>query len=333
MTDQQSELDRQIRKPDQPVVKTLGIVASSRQSGSSSGAIAAGLQFLFARRQQRGWSLCSPATRESAAWVTAYVLARLSDMPSHYIGYALRRQIEDSLDWLMEIRTPKGGWGFGRAGSADDADSTAWSIVALRQHGRAVPDDSLELLRRCRRGDGGIAIFPGAEAASSADATAIAVRALASVDASSSEFLASYLRTDLHRRPCRLDSSFFVSSILMDWEPGTAPWFVVNVVRRLACALPAEGAWEQALRLCCLMRLRMQTAWPLAAGLRRMQLPDGSWPGSAVLAPIAGGSAPQSAPHSDQHGVLATVTAMSALAMGDLQPGLYFGSDLPFRRL
>jgi hypothetical protein len=32
-------------------------------------------------------------------------------------------------------------------------------------------------------------------------------------------------------------------------------------------------------------------------------------------------------------GILATVTALSALAMCDLQPGLYFGSDLPFRRL
>jgi hypothetical protein len=35
----------------------------------------------------------------------------------------------------------------------------------------------------------------------------------------------------------------------------------------------------------------------------------------------------------DEDGVLATVTAVSALAIGDQQPGLYFGSDLPFRRL
>lgn len=328
LTDHHSELDRQIRRPDPPVIKKLGIGTLSHQSGSNSGAIATGLQFLFAQRQQRGWELCSSAARESAAWVTAYVLARLGEIPSHYIGYALRRQIEDSLDWLMEIRTPKGGWGFGQAGTADDADSTAWSIVALRQHGCAVPDESLDLLRRCRRGDGGTAIYPEAETASSVDATAIAVRALASVDTSSSEFLASYLRTGLHRTPCRLASRFFVASILMDWEPGAAPWFIVNAVRQLACEFSAEGAWEQALLLRCLMRLRMQTAWPLLAGLRRMQSPDGSWPGSAVLAPMAA-----TTPHSDRHGVLATVTAVSALAMGDLQPGLYFGSDLPFRRL
>jgi len=265
--------------------------------------------------------------------VTAYVLARLGEIPAHYIGYTLRSQIEDSLDWLMEIRTPKGGWGFGQAGLADDADSTAWSIVALRQHGRVVPAESLELLRRCRRRDGGIAIDPESETISSADATAIVVRALAFTDAASAKFLASCLHTDLHGSPCRLASSLFVSSILMDWEPATAPWFVVNAVRQFACELPAETAWEQALLLRCLMRLRMQTAWTMAVRLRRMQMPDGSWLGSAILAPTAAASASRSMPLADQHGVLATVTAVSALAMGDLQPGLYFGSDLPFRRL
>ena len=110
-----------------------------------------------------------------------------------------------------------------------------------------------------------------------------------------------------------------------------APWLVVDAVRDLACLSSSENAWEQALLLHCAMRLRMQTAWTLAAGLRRMQQPDGSWPGSAVLTPAP--SAPQPAVHVDEHGVLATVTSLSALAMGDLQPGLYFGSDLPFRRL
>jgi hypothetical protein len=49
--------------------------------------------------------------------------------------------------------------------------------------------------------------------------------------------------------------------------------------------------------------------------------------------PIFNGSAHQAAPHFDEEGILSTATALSALAMGDLQPGLYFGSDLPFRRL
>lgn len=112
-----------------------------------------------------------------------------------------------------------------------------------------------------------------------------------------------------------------------------APWFVVNAVRQLTCQHPGESAWEQALLLRCVTRLRLQTAWALAAGLRRMQQTDGSWPGSAQFAPLSAVSPHQSGPRFDDQGVLATVTALSALAMGDLQPGLYFGSDLPFRRL
>jgi hypothetical protein len=119
----------------------------------------------------------------------------------------------------------------------------------------------------------------------------------------------------------------------MDWEPGMAPWFIVNTVRQLTCQMPAEGTWEQSLLLRCLMHLRMQTAWTLLAGLRHTQLPDGSWPGSAALAPVSVEGVGQSRSHFDEQRILATVTALSALAMGDLQPGLYFGSDLPFRRL
>jgi squalene cyclase len=339
VTDQQSELDRKTLRSDDRLAETVGTMATSRPSGASADAIAAGLEFLFSRHQQRTWSLCSPATTESTAWVTAYVLARLGEVPSHHISYSLRPKIEESLDWLLETRTPKGGWGFGATGSADDADSTAWAVTALRQHGRLVPDESLELIRRCRRSDGGFAIYPDTanqsalSTSSAPDVTAIAVRALASIDATSSEFLASHLRTDEMERPCRLASKFFVSSTLLDWEPGMAPWFVVNAVRQLACQHPGESAWEQALLLRCVTRLRLQTAWALAAGLRRMQQTDGSWPGSAQFAPLSAVSAHQSGPHFDDQGVLATVTALSALAMGDLQPGLYFGSDLPFRRL
>lgn len=338
MTDQQSELDRQTRGSDKRFTETLGTLATSRLPGASADAIAAGLEYLFSRRRQGAWSLCSPAITESAAWITGYVLARLGEIPSHHISYSLHRKIEESLDWLQETRTPEGGWGFGATGSADDADSTAWAVTALRQHGRLVPDEPLELIRRCRRSDGGFAIYPVADqselsTSSAPDVTAIAVRALASIDATSSEFLASHLRTDTLKRPCRLASRFFVSSTLLDWEPGMAPWCVVNAVRQLTCQCPADGVWEQALLLRCVTRLRLQAAWGLVAGLRRMQHADGSWPGSALFAPFPSGAAHLSGRHFDDQGILATVTALSALAMGDLQPGLYFGSDLPFHRL
>ena len=337
MTDQ-SELDRQTDGFASRRAENRGPAPISGR-GASADAIRSGLEFLFSCRQHQHWSLCAPFKGESAAWVTAYVLVRLGEIPAECFSYSQRRQMSDSLDWLMESRTSEGGWSFGPIGSPADADSTAWAVTAVRQHGRPVPHEALELIRRCRCSDGGFAVDPETAStssllsASAPDVTAIAVRALAYIDASSSEFLASNLRTDLLGTPCRLGSRFFVSSTLLDWEPGMAPWFVVSAVRQLACEYPGEGAWEQALLLRCMMRLRMQASWALMANLRRMQQMDGSWPGSSLLVSLARVPANQSGPHFDEQGVLATATALSALAAGDLQPGLYFGSDLPFRRL
>jgi hypothetical protein len=298
------------------------------------------LEFLFSQRHQAAWSLGSSPTRESATWVTAYVLARLGEIPAHYLSFTRRQKVEESLDWLTQVRTPQGGWAFGGPDWPDDADSTAWAVTALRQHGRPAPQEALELIQRCRRPDGGFATHPesseNSTRGSAADVTAIAVRALCAIDADSSEFLAAHLGTNIEKWHGRVSSAFFVSSTLMDWEPCMAPWFVVNAVRQLVQQQEAEGAWEQALLLRCRMRLRLQSAWPLAAGLRRVQRANGSWPGSARLASLhtsGTGSAPVPEEYFDEDGVLATVTALSALAIGDQQPGLYFGSDLPFRRL
>ena len=340
MTDQQSELDRQMSRPEERrSTKEPGAVGS-RPYGMSAEAVASGLEFLFSRRHQGAWSLGNPFTRESASWVTAYVLARLGEIPAHHLSFTQRQQVEESLDWLTEARTPQAGWTFGGPGSRDDADSTAWAVTALRQHGRPVPQEATDLIQRCRRPDGGFATHPEAaensDPASAADVTAIAVRALCAIDAASSEFLAAHLRGGVEKGHGRVSSEFFVPSTLMDWEPCMAPWFVVNAVRQLVEQQEAESAWEQALLLRCRMRLRLQSAWPLAAELRRLQRANGSWPGSARLAALyASGNGSALSPDEcfDEDGVLATVTALSALAIGDQQPGLYFGSDLPFRRL
>lgn len=342
MTDQQSELDRQLgRLEEQRSTKGLG-ASCSRSAGVSAEAVGAGLEFLFSCRREAAWSLGGPSIRESASWVTAYVLARLGEIPPHHLSFTQRQQLEESLDWLIAARTPQGGWAFGAPGSPDDADSTAWAVTALRQYGRPVPQGALQLIHRCLRPDGGYTVHPEMPAnnaisrSSAADVTAIAVRALSAIDAASSEFLATRLRTDIATCHGRISSAFFVSSTLMDWEPCMVPWFVVNAVRQLVGQQEAEGAWEQALLLRCRMRLRLQSAWPLAAALRRAQQPDGSWHRLARLTTfqaVSGGTAPHPDELFDEDGILATATALSALAIGDLQPGLYFGSDLPFRRL
>lgn len=332
MTDQQSELDRRTSQPSRDA-------AESRPSGPGAEAIAAGLKFVFAQRHEAAWSLGGSSSPESSAWVTAYVLARLGEIPLHYLCFTQRQKIEESLDWLAQARTPQGGWSFGAHGLPDDADTTAWAVTALRQHGRPVQQGALQLIHRCRRPDGGYTTRPEApeniSRSSAADVTAIAVRALCAIDATSSEFLAAYLQNGAEAGNGRVRSALFVSSTLMDWEPCMAPWFVVNAVRQLV-QQEAEGTWEQALLLRCRMRLRLQSAWPLAVALRRLQRANGSWLGSACLASLytsGNGSARHADEYFDEDGVLATVTALSALAIGDQQPGLYFGSDLPFRRL
>lgn len=332
MTDQQSELDHRTSQPSRDA-------AESRSSGASAEAIASGLKFIFAHRREAAWSLGSSLSPESTAWVTAYVLARLGEISQHLLCFTQRQKIEESLDWLAQARTPQGGWSFGGHGSPDDADTTAWAVTALRQHGRPVQQGALQLIHRCRRPDGGYTTRPEASEnitrSSAADVTAIAVRALCAIDATSSEFLATHLQTNAEAGHGRVRSALFVSSTLMDWEPCMAPWFVVNAVRQLV-QQEAEGTWEQALLLRCRMRLRLQSAWPLAVALRRLQRANGSWLGSACLASLCAsgkGSAVRPGEYFDEDGVLATVTAVSALAVGDQQPGLYFGSDLPFRRL
>src|SRR5262245_2263264 len=102
VTDQQSELERPTRKSDKTLTQDMAPSATSRQPANAD-AISAGLEYLFARRQQRYWSICAADTCESATWVTAYVLTRLLEVPSHQISYARRRKIEESLDWLAEV--------------------------------------------------------------------------------------------------------------------------------------------------------------------------------------------------------------------------------------
>jgi hypothetical protein len=86
----------------------------------------------------------------------------------------------------------------------------------------------------------------------------------------------------------------------------------------LTARFAAESALEQALLLHCLVRLRLNRAWTQAASLRALQKDDGSWPGPS-MAPL----------NCDNNNVIPTVTAVSALVLGESQPGLYFGSDVP----
>ena len=318
MTDQQPKLGQPLMK-DLNGDFALQLGALEGRVGRTRGeAIKAGLDFLGTCWQDGTWQDSSSLLPVgSDAWVTSCVLARLAELSPHYKSHSLQRKIESSLDWLMRVRTPQGGWG--SQSGEDDSNSTAWAIVALRAHGwsRAVPGPALDFLRRCRRFDGGFAassIDVNSAQPGVAEITAVAVGALDQLPWATEDFLAGYLLGAGPAAPGRRTARFHVCAGILDWRDGLASTWLLNQVGQAAAGLGNEGALDRAMLLRCLFRLRMQRAWSLAAGLRAMQMEDGSW-----------------SEHNDQK-IIATVNAVSALALGESQPGLYFGSDLPLPR-
>ncbi len=305
MTDQQPKLGEQLQASVK--VESDGPLRPAASLGQRTNprAIAAGLKYLVSQRHDRHWGACG-----AEAQVTACVLARLGELPPQFVSQSLRRTMEKALQWLVEARTPEAGWG---SAGKDDADSTAWAVIALRKNNRAVPEAALHLIRRCCRLDGGFAARPEG-GPGDPETTALAIQALGVLDSAAENFLLSRLQSD----GARLASPLGVCSAILDWEKGLAPLSLLNQACQLTARFAAESTLEQALLLHCLVRLRLNRAWTLAASLRVAQLEDGSWPGPSA-APL----------HADDKNIIPTATAVSALVLGESQPGLYFGSDLP----
>lgn len=303
-------------------------------------AVLAGLEFLFASRDDGHWTDFSILGKGPEIWVTACCLTRLAEIPADFVGQNFRLNVDESLDWLMSKRTPEGLWGAEEDAEAD-ADTTSWAVVALRRLGKTPPPGALEFIRKCQRPNGGFAAYPETSEVdslykvSAPDTTVIALKALAVANPAAEEFLATRLQTDTVGSWHRLASRFQLWSEMLDMEEGLVSWFLLNRVSQSTAQVPADNAFEQSLLLRCLFRLRMQRAWQEAAALRGLQLADGSWPGSATLGPAMPGAVVRQKPHTqvkDDKRIITTVSAVSALVMGESQPGLYFGSDLPHPR-
>jgi len=252
----------------------------------------------------------------------ACLLGRLGEMPSRYFTHAQQQQIQDSLTRLEQARTPDGGWKC-QGHSDDDAETTAWAVIALRLHGKSVPEPALRMLLRCRRPDGGFAAHPGEVFSQSApEISALAIRALGETDSAAQDFFASRLEA-MNAASREATSRYIALSEILDWEPGMASPYLLDKVRRLTPDLSGDGVMNQALLLRCLLRLRNRWAWPLAAALRAGQKEDGSWLDLETSQPAVAAQA------GADHKIIPTVTAVSALVLDEFQPGLYFGSDSP----
>src|SRR5262249_4417151 len=256
VTDQQPKLG-------QPLMKDLNgdfapqLGALEGRVGRTRGeAIKAGLDFLGTCWQDGTWQDSSSLLPVgSDAWVPSCVLARLAELPADYKSHSLQRKIESSLDWLMGTRTPQGSWG-SRSGD-DDSNSTAWAIVALRAHGKAVPGPALDFLRRCRRHDGGFAASPidvNSAQPGVAEITAVAGRARDHLSWATEDFLAGYLGGAGPAAPGRRTARFHVCAGILDWRDGLASTWLLNQVGQVAAALGNEGALDRAMILRCLFR-------------------------------------------------------------------------------
>jgi hypothetical protein len=269
------------------------------------------LAYLLRQRRNGRWGHLNLPCGATDAGITACVLARLGEVPSLLINPSFERPIVGSLDWLESAHNVQRGWG---DHGLDDMETTAWAVIALRKHGRSVPVIALDFIRRCWQPDGGFGKHP--ESASDPETTALAILALGA-DAKprardAANFLSSWLKADGKKTA----SPLFVCAGILDWDRNLASLELLNQACQLTRGFQTESAFEQALLLQCMVRLRLNRAWILAAGLRDAQLDDGSWPSAA-------------GPSLGDNRIISTVTAVSALVLGDVQPGLYFGSDLP----
>ena len=303
---------------------------------STRAALRDGLSFLFYMRDGGHWADFFLPAGEVDRWVTAYILLRLSRLPLALFEPKERRQLEESVDWLLAARNPSGGWGYNRS-SGDDADSTSLAILALRRHGRPVPREARDVLRCCLGGDGGVATYPrqtplgGSWAASVPDVTALALAALGDeLDGARRREAERFLES--RRLPGGLWPSFW-------WlTPLYATWAVLEarvagkksrrsteieaqLLRALRKYMPVN-TFEVALLLLCQEYLGV-TPPPggLAQRLQSEQQPDGSWLPSAYLRlPSPRVTEPWSTIDAgpafvDRRGLLTTATALEALAL------------------
>lgn len=287
---------------------------------SSSDSISAGL---LAMSQEEWNGLDGGSPCRVRASTTASVIARLGELPSEYITRIPERKVEKSLDYLERLQIPGSGWSENGTQRAD-AFTTSWTIIALRSHRRPVPHAAVNFLLSCRQADGGFSELAGNDSAcdpSSPEITVTTLRALNMCDRAAGDFLASSLRNDFSSTLAHNSSRFYVCSEILDWEAGLAPWPVLHLVSQSAVQFDMEGAYEQALLLRILLRMRNQRAWVAASALRKMQLADGSWPaGFSTPASAQSGTSPASALEKK---LLASATAIAALVMSDAQPASY----------
>ncbi len=137
---------------------SVGIGGQRGGSTALDRAIVAATRFLLAGQATDGafhdWDL---APGPSAAWSTAYIAARLRQVPlDAHAG--IESALSRAADWLLGHRRADGGWSYNdQVGS--DADSTAHALLLLHRMGLPWPVDALDRLRRFQADNGGFSTY------------------------------------------------------------------------------------------------------------------------------------------------------------------------------
>ena len=244
-----------------------------RNSLDPAGVIRSVLDRLFALQANGAWGANSSP---DSVWSTAYILARLAELPGKLISHSRVQEIQHSLDWLvqsLDLTRLDSGRG--------DCLTTALIVIALRSYGRKIPDTALNFLMTCRAEDGSFATAPGqqneADIVKAIAVTATAWKALEQAGPQTEEFLTRHIPSALTLSPRNEAAGLYVCSEILDWPIGLASMNLLSKVSQLTCKMEAETAYGQALLLRSLLRLRISRSWPVAARLREMQAEDGNW--------------------------------------------------------
>jgi squalene cyclase len=258
-----------------------------------NGAIAAGVGYILRRQSAEGfWTDWELPRGSSRAWTTAYVATHLQSVPP-----ALCPQAEGALvraaRWLLRTQFPDGGWGYNET-VGSDADSTAWSILALEAAFGRAPPAAYDHLIGYQRPDGGFATYRGDAIASSwsvshPDVTPIALLALAPLlGGSNARVRKGVTRVVEQQRADGLWNSFWWDSPLYGTHVSLELLADAGARSRkpvdLAQLTPAN-AFEAALLLACATRVATKGGL-IERCVRRLvhnQRSDGGWTSVPIL--------------------------------------------------
>lgn len=254
--------------------------------------------FLLGHQSESGcWTDWDLPPGRSSAWTTAYVGARLAELPAEAespVGLALRA----GAHWLLEHEREGGGWGYDdRVGC--DGDSTAHAVLFLALVGIPVADSTRARLLGFEQPDGGFSTYGADEGLGSwgrahPDVSPAAAQALLKLSAAPDpavERTVQYVLTA--RAPNGLWNSFWWSSPLYATRSSLSLLRAIGTpvdleatrtaLRRLAPASPFErGLLLESLHLTAGAR-DGDLVDKLARQLVDDQLADGSWASAPVL--------------------------------------------------